>query len=36
MWKTVWDELCDMAWLVSMITGLSAAGVSLAAALAVA
>jgi hypothetical protein len=36
MWNTVWDELREVAWLTSMIAGLSVAGVSLAVALAAA
>jgi len=36
MWKTVWDELSEIAWLATVIAGLSIASVSLAAALAAA
>ena len=34
MWTTLWEELREVAWLTSVITGLSLAGVGLAVALA--
>ena len=34
MWKTLWDESCEVVWLASMIAGLSVASVALAVALA--
>lgn len=36
MWNTLWDELREMVWLVSVIGGLSVLGVGLAVALAAA
>ena len=30
MWNTVWDELREIAWMASVIGGLSVAGISLA------
>jgi len=36
MWNTIWDELREMAWLASVIGGLSVLGVGLAVALAAA
>lgn len=33
MWNTLWDELREIAWMASMIGGLSIVGVSLAVAL---
>jgi hypothetical protein len=34
MWKSVFDEACEVVWLVSLVGGLSAVGVGLALALA--
>ena len=36
MWNTIWDELGEMAWLASVVCGLSVVGVGIAVALATA